>query len=192
MSGEPFDVADTGALPARLEALDIPLPGGPIGLLPGPQHHLFGEAARAAFTGGPYRLTEQVDRMGYRLAGEPLRAETHDIISDGIVEGAIQVPGNGQPIVLCADRAPTGGYPKIAVVAAADRPRLTQSRPGTDLSFRWLTLEEAHKRRQTILAALRAPPQPRLKSEFSSEYLFNRNLIGGVIAATIDHAYDDP
>lgn len=180
---EAFAVAPAGPPGEPLEAQDVALFDGPIGLLPGPQHHLFGEEARAAFTGGPYRLTGEVDRMGYKLEGAPLAAHTHDIISDGIVEGAIQVPGNRQPIVLCADRAPTGGYPKIAVVASADRPRLTQARPGSEIAFRWLDLDEAHRRRRTVLARLAEPPRPRVRTRFEPEFLASRNLVSGVVAA---------
>ncbi|GAB5374038.1 MAG: biotin-dependent carboxyltransferase family protein [Acuticoccus sp.] len=178
----PFPVAQTPPL-TPFDAADIDLGGGPIGLLPGPQHHLFDETVHAQMTKAPYRLTDQLDRMGYRLDGPPLTAQTHDIISDGIVLGAIQVPGNGQPIVLAADRAPTGGYPKIAVVAHADLPRLTQMRPGSDVRFQWLTLAEAEQRRRAITAQLSAPPRPRVRSDFSSEYLASRNLIDGVVAA---------
>ncbi|MEM8664673.1 MAG: urea amidolyase, partial [Pseudomonadota bacterium] len=179
-----FDVAaQPGGGQDLFPARDIPLREGPIGLLPGPQHHLFEESVRAAFASAPYRLTDQLDRMGYRLEGAPLSALTHDIISDGIVEGAIQVPGNGQPIVLCADRAPTGGYPKIAVVASADMPRLTQARPGTALRFAWIDLQEANRRRRAIEETLKAPAQPRIRSEFSSQFLAERNLIDGVTTA---------
>lgn len=169
---------------APLLVTDIALPQGPIGLLPGPQHHLFDEGMRETFAATPYRLTDQLDRMGYKLAGEALKAATHDIISDGIVAGAIQVPANGQPIVLCADRAPTGGYPKIAVVAQAELPRLTQLRPGREVFFRWLTISEALARRRAIAAALKEPPTPRVRSEFTTEFLASRNLIGGVVAGS--------
>ena len=165
-----------------LLAADIAMDDGPIGLLPGPQHHLFGADALQTFAAEPYTLTDKVDRMGYRLEGPPLKAETHDIISDGIVEGAIQVPGNGRPIILCADRAPTGGYPKIAVVALADRPRLTQLRPGATVRFAFIDDAEARRRRAALAAALEAPPVPRVRSAFTSEYLASRNLIGGVVS----------
>ncbi|WMS44257.1 urea amidolyase [Acuticoccus sp. MNP-M23] len=177
----PFSVQTPGDAEPLL-AVDIALPDGPIGLLPGPQHHLFAEEVQTTFTTEAYRLTDKVDRMGYRLEGPPLEAATHDIISDGIVEGAIQVPGNGQPIVLCADRAPTGGYPKIAVVALADRPRLTQLRPGATVHFAFIDLAEAGRRRRALEDALAAPPVPRVRSVFTSEYLASRNLIGGVVS----------
>ncbi|MEO1103608.1 MAG: urea amidolyase [Pseudomonadota bacterium] len=184
-----FEVSEAGVPGETLAVLDVPLREGPIGLLPGPQHHLFDEAVRDTFAATPYSLTNALDRMGYRLEGAPLKAITHDIISDGIVEGAIQVPGNGQPIVLCADRAPTGGYPKIAVVASADLPRLTQSRPGTALRFQWIDLTEAERRRSAIRRALSNPAEPRVRSEFSSQFLAERNLIGGVVAADLgDHS----
>lgn len=183
---KPFAVSQTAPLDP-LTVQEIALPTGPIGLLPGPQHHLFAEDVRETMASSAYRLTDQLDRMGYRLDGAPLKASTHDIISDGIVLGAIQVPGNGQPIVLCADRAPTGGYPKIAVVAHADLPRLTQMRPGETVQFRWLTLQEAAARRKSVAAALAAAPRPRVRSDFSSEFLASRNLIDGVVGPTGPH-----
>jgi len=186
----PFPVAD-GAHQPPFAGIDIPMPEGPIGVLPGPQHHLFAESVQDAFVASPYRLTNQLDRMGYKLEGPALKAFSHDIISDGIVAGAIQVPGNGQPIVLCADRAPTGGYPKIAVVCLADLPRLTQQRPGSDVKFTWLTNEQALQRRRSLKAALRAPLAPRIRLEFTSEFLASRNLIGGVVAA-VDLSSSDP
>lgn len=152
---------------------------GPVGLLPGPQHHLFGAAACERFETEPYRLTDAVDRMGYQLDGPPLEAERHDIISDGIVEGAVQVPGNGKPIVLLADRAPTGGYPKIAVLAAADRPLLAQRRPGETVHFRWIEPSEATTRRRALAAAI-ASPELRIRRDFDSEFLARQNLVGGV------------
>jgi len=126
-----------------------------------------------------------VDRMGYRLEGPALAATTHDIVSDGVVEGAIQVPGNGQPIVLCADRAPTGGYPKIAVVARADRPRLVQRRPGETVQFNWQDEGSARRRWRDVAAAAQAP-QPRVREAFAPEFLAAQNLVGGVWSALPD------
>ncbi|WP_108660831.1 biotin-dependent carboxyltransferase family protein [Acuticoccus kandeliae] len=176
--GRPFPC--TAAAHADPVLYEDPLDdGGPIGLLPGPQQHMFPEEVRRTFASEPYRLTDALDRMGYRLEGPPLKAVRHDIISDGIVEGAIQVPGNGQPIVLCADRAPTGGYPKIAIVANADRPRLTQHRPGDTVRFAWIDEDEARARRRTLAERCRHPI-PRIRAAFTSEFLAARNLIGGV------------
>ena len=154
---------------------------GPVAVLPGPQGHLFTEDVKDMLTAGDYAITPQVDRMGYRLEGTPLPARTHDIVSDGIVEGAIQVPGNGQPIVLCADRAPTGGYPKIAIVARADRARLVQRRPGEAVCFRWEDEAAARKRWETAMA-LAVAPSPRIRQDFPPEFLASTNLVDGVWA----------
>lgn len=174
----PFPVAATP--PREPELWDDVAEVGPVGLLPGPQHHLFETGIHRRMAAEPYRLTAELDRMGYKLKGPDLPAMGgHDIVSDGVVEGAVQVPGNGQPIVLCADRAPTGGYPKIAIVAAADRPKLTQLRPGSEVRFRWTTVEEARERRRALLRRVREPV-PRVRRAFSPEFLADRNLVDGV------------
>ncbi len=101
--------------------------------VPGPQDDMF---HTDALTNDTFRLSPQSDRMAYRLNGPPLRARGgHDIVSDGIAIGAIQVPGDGQPFVLMADRQPTGGYPKIGTVIRADLPRLAQMRAGQQVRF---------------------------------------------------------
>ncbi len=80
----------------------------------------------------------------------------HDIVSDGIALGAMQVPGDGQLIVLMADRQPTGGYPKIGTVIRADLPRLAQSRPGTALRFVPVSIDEAVQAWRARLAEMEA------------------------------------
>jgi allophanate hydrolase subunit 2 len=83
--------------------------------------------------------------MGYRLKGPLIEhARGHDIVSDGIPLGGIQVPGEGQPIVLLVDRQTAGGYTKIATVISVDIGRLGQARPGHRVRFREVTLGEAH------------------------------------------------
>ena len=114
-----------------------------IRLLTAPQTHLFDEASREALVGETFTVTRQRDRMGGRIEGTPLRAASHDIVSDALVQGAIQVPGDGQPIVQTADAAPTGGYPKIAVVARADLPLLTQARVSCAVRFEWIAVDAA-------------------------------------------------
>lgn len=96
-------------------------------LIPGPQLDAFSEAALPALLENEYTLTAACDRMGYRLAGTPLtHRHTADILSEGTPFGSVQVPGDGQPVVLMADRQATGGYAKIGVVASADLPLLAQ------------------------------------------------------------------
>ena len=163
------------------EPLD--LGGGPIAVLPGPQTHVFPSDVLEAFVGEPFTLTPAVDRMGYRLEGPRLHEPGgHDIVSDGLVEGSIQVPGDGCPIVLCADRAPTGGYPKIGVVARAALPRLVQSRPGDTIHFRWTTPERA---RHDTLRLRRAveEAEPLARRALDARFLLGANLVSGVWGA---------
>jgi len=81
-------------------------------------------------------LSSRSDRMAYILEGAPIgHTKGFNIVSDGIAMGAIQVPGNGLPTVLMADRQPTGGYPKIANVIAADMHRVGQLRPRDEVRF---------------------------------------------------------
>ena len=123
----------------------------------GPQADRFTPAGIAAFLGGPYTVTPQADRMGYRLEGPVIEhARGHDIISDGIPLGGIQVPGEGQPIVLLVDRQTTGGYTKIATVISADIARIGQTRPGQRVRFREVTVPEAVEALVTEAAALDA------------------------------------
>ena len=121
-------------------------PDGAIRIVFGPQDDHFTEAARATLLTAPFTATDQADRMGLRLAGprlahrDPALAQ---IVSDGIAPGAVQVPGNGAPIVLLADGQTVGGYPKIATVIAADLPRLARLAPGAQIRFAAVGLAEA-------------------------------------------------
>lgn len=111
----------------------------------GPQDDRFTPEGIRAFLEGPYEVTPQADRMGYRLKGPVIQhARGHDIISDGIPLGGVQVPGEGQPIVLLVDRQTTGGYTKIATVISVDVGRISQTKPGHRVGFRRVTLAEAH------------------------------------------------
>ena len=111
----------------------------------GPQDDRFTPEGIRAFLEGPYDVTPQADRMGYRLKGpEIAHVRGHDIVSDGIPLGGIQVPGEGQPIVLLVDRQTTGGYTKIATVIGVDIGAIGQTRPGQRVRFRQVTLDAAH------------------------------------------------
>lgn len=112
--------------------------------VPGPQADAFAPGAMQAFAAAPWTVSPRSDRMAYRLSGPPLaHLAGHDIVSDGVVFGSIQVPGDGQPLVLMADRQPTGGYPKIGTVIRADLPRLAQTRAGDTVRFRPVAVEAA-------------------------------------------------
>jgi biotin-dependent carboxylase-like uncharacterized protein len=122
----------------------------------GPQNEEITDQGLFIFQSSPYVLTRQMDRMGCRLEGARI---THrrgaDIISDGTSFGSIQVPGNGQPIILLADRQTTGGYVKIASVIAVDWPLIAQALPGRTVRFETIGLKEAQERffqRESALA----------------------------------------
>lgn len=112
----------------------------------GPQEDLFTEEGIASFLNTEYLVTPANDRMGYRLEGEEITHKAGaDIVSDGIVMGAVQVPSSGQPIILMADRQTTGGYTKIATVVTADLPLLAQAQAGTKIRFERVSVEEAQQ-----------------------------------------------
>ena len=112
--------------------------GGAVRVMFGPQNDYFKPEALATLVGADYQVSAQQDRMGMRLDGPPLAhltPQSADIVSDGVTPGVIQVPGNGQPIILLADCQTVGGYPKIATVISADLPLLAQLHPGQKLRF---------------------------------------------------------
>lgn len=128
----------------------------------GPQADRFTAEGIAAFLGGPYEMLPQSDRMGARLKGPRIgHVRGHDIISDGIALGSIQVPGDGQPIVLLVDRQSTGGYTKVATVCSFDIGRIGQVKPGQHLRFQAVEVTEAHRllgQWDTALDRALAPP----------------------------------
>jgi biotin-dependent carboxylase-like uncharacterized protein len=137
-------------LPARRRVRDRAIPdlsGAPlVRVVLGPQADRFTDEGIAAFLGSEYEMLPQSDRMGARLRGPRIaHRRGHDIISDGIALGSIQVPGDGQPIVLLVDRQSTGGYTKIATVGSFDIGRLGQVKPGQRLRFEALALADAHR-----------------------------------------------
>ncbi|WP_144460637.1 biotin-dependent carboxyltransferase family protein [Siminovitchia fortis] len=110
----------------------------------GPQFDWFDEKSQIDFYQKEYEVTAQSDRMGYRLEGRPLNLkQQRDMISDAINFGTIQVPPDGKPIILMADRQSVGGYPKIGQIASVDLPVVAQAKPGERISFTEITSEEA-------------------------------------------------
>ncbi|WP_439495793.1 biotin-dependent carboxyltransferase family protein [Bosea sp. (in: a-proteobacteria)] len=158
----------------------------PIRIVPGPQDDYFDPIMLERLCGDGYRISSMLDRMGLRLDGPALNHRgDYNIVSDGIVEGAIQVPGNGQPIVLLRDRQTTGGYPKIATIISADLGRFAQLPAGAPVRFVRVSVEEAieaarqMRKRIVELRNNLAPRQP----ELTSERLLSLNLIDGVVSA---------
>lgn len=125
----------------------------------GSQYEYFSPESKEQFFNQPFRVTPQSDRMGYRLAGPELTLrEPLEMISEAVVLGTVQVPPDGNPIILLADRQTAGGYPKIAQVAAVDVAVIAQSRPGAQIRFQAISLQEAeqlHLEREEYLRQLR-------------------------------------
>ena len=177
-----------GIDPGAMEDAEICAPWlarseAPIRIVLGPQDDYFSCETIAAFCAEPYRLTGMADRMAYRFEGPPLtHAKDFNIVSDGVALGAIQVAGDGQPLVLMADRQPTGGYAKIAHVCRADIGRLAQLRPDETCRFAAVSVEDARAALLTMEdrigdTAAQLTPLRRLATTVS---LLGTNLIGGV------------
>ena len=177
----------SGGAEVSLRLPDAPHPiSGPLRVMPGPQRDYFTDAAWQHFIGAEFVVSREADRMGLRLDGPRLEhARGADIVSDGVTPGAIQVPGDGRPIVLLADCQTVGGYPKIATVIAADLPRLGHALPGHKLRFVAVSAEEALAARRDAarrLAEWIAAIGPG-GEELDLDALYGANLIDGVIDA---------
>ncbi len=123
-----------------------PLGGGDVmvRVVLGPQEDAFTPEGLETFLTRPYTVSRDFNRMGYRLEGPVIRhREDGNILSDGMVTGAVQVPDSGQPIIMMAERQTVGGYTKIAVVISADLPLVAQCRAGDALRFRAISAAEA-------------------------------------------------
>lgn len=163
---------------------------GSIRMISGPQENAFTDDVREQLIHSTYKVLQGTDRMGMRLEGAKLaHVDSHaaDIISDGMIPGAMQVPASGDPIILLADSQTVGGYPKIGVVIRADLPRLSHMRPGQELTFSWVTQEQAfqalseqEQKFKTWLANLK---KIHLDGIVDSEQLLALNLVSGFLDA---------
>ncbi len=128
----------------------------------GRQYDWFDQKSKQRLIESGYRVSPQSDRMGYRLEGEALSLEKpREMLSEAVTFGTIQVPKDGQPIVLMADRQTTGGYPKIAQVIYVDLPVLAQVKPGETVRFAEVSKEEAEElylNQETALRILQRLP----------------------------------
>lgn len=124
----------------------------------GPQADHFSDQGRQVLLSSEFTVSASSDRMGYRLEGPAIgHVRGADIVSDGMVPGSLQVPANGQPLLMMADGPPTGGYPKIAVVVSADLPLLAQCTPGAGrMRFREATIEAAQRRYREMMGKLKS------------------------------------
>ena len=117
-----------------------------IRVMKGLQVHYFSKQSQEDFFSKEYKVTKLTDRMGMRLKGKKIENTVNkNIKSEGITKGSIQVPGDGQPIILLSDHPTIGGYPKIANVITADYDKLVQKTPGTIIKFKLVNLAVAEK-----------------------------------------------
>jgi biotin-dependent carboxylase-like uncharacterized protein len=172
----------------RFEGLDLSLPAR-FRVIAGPQNDYFSEQGKAKFFQSNYTVCAGSDRMAMRLDGPRLdHARGFNITSDGIAPGSIQIPGNGQPIVLLADRQTTGGYPKIATVISADVPALGRLPIGAKIAFEPVTMEAAAAARRKVFAEVDTLDQkivPAINGDGNvTPRLFECNLISGAVDAS--------
>jgi len=115
-----------------------------IRVLRGPQMNYFMQKVIKNFYSKPFTISNTTNRMGVRIEGNKISSiKSHNIASEGIIKGSIQVPGNGNPIILMAEHPSIGGYPKIATVILADIARIAQFTIGTKFNFKEVTLTDA-------------------------------------------------
>jgi len=109
----------------------------------GYQKDSFSSLQQNRFFNSEFTLSDRCDRMGFRLTGPEIESDINGILSEGICFGAIQIPSDGQPIILLNDRQTIGGYPKIGSVFSLDIPKLTQRTPNTPVRFEAISMDEA-------------------------------------------------
>jgi allophanate hydrolase subunit 2 len=160
---------------------------GPIRVVMGPQDDEFGEDAINLFLDSEWKISATSDRMGYRLEGPVIKhLHGHNIVSDGTVDGSIQVPGNGAPIVLMPDRGTSGGYPKIATVVSADLGRFAQIPAGRGFHFQAVSMAEAQSEARKFALLLGSLPdrvRPIETFDLNIDALQDANVAGAAVSA---------
>jgi 5-oxoprolinase (ATP-hydrolysing) subunit C len=185
-AGDELQTAEpSGAAERRI---DLPAAAnGPIRVVLGPQDDEFGDDMKKLFLDSEWKISATSDRMGYRLEGPVIRhLHGHNIVSDGTVNGSIQVPGNGSPIVLMLDRGTSGGYPKIATVISADLGRFAQIPAGRGFRFKAIGMAEAQAELRNFVKQIGALPD-RLRDienfDLNLEALQDANVAGSAVSA---------
>jgi biotin-dependent carboxylase-like uncharacterized protein len=184
-AGDVLEVAAASGASER--GIDLPATaGGPIRVVMGPQDDEFGDATKL-FLDSEWKISATSDRMGYRLEGPVIKhLHGHNIVSDGTVNGSIQVPGNGAPIVLMPDRGTSGGYPKIATVITADFGRFAQTQAGRAFRFTAVGMAEAQAEAQKFAGLLRTLPDriyDLQTSVLDLDALQSANVAGAAVSA---------
>jgi 5-oxoprolinase (ATP-hydrolysing) subunit C len=184
----------SGAAERRIDL--PPVTEGPICVVWGPQDDEFGDDAKTLFLTSDWKISAASDRMGYRLEGPVISHLCgHNIVSDGTVNGSIQIPGNGQAIVLMPDRGTSGGYPKIATVISADLGRLAQIPVGQRFRFAAVSVAEAQDEARKFAELLRTlPDRLRLIENFAFnvEALQDANVAGAAVSAVDAGTWQPP
>ena len=194
-AGDELSVVAASLGPER--RIDLPAAAaGPIRVALGPQNDEFSDEAIGLFLESEWKISATSDRMGYRLEGPAIKhLHGHNIVSDGTVNGSIQVPGNGQPIVLMSDRGTSGGYPKIATVITADFGRFAQVPAGTAFRFKAVSMEAAQAEACKFAELLRTLPD-RLGSiesfDLNVEALQDANVAGVAVSAVDARTWQIP
>ena len=152
-----------GGPPLPDEGVPVPqMPFPTLRVVLGRHTDAFSPEGVRTFLDAAYTISPQSDRTGYRLQGPAVEhVGRADIVSEGVPLGAVQVAGDGMPMVLLADRGTTGGYTKLATVISVDLPLLAQATPGDVVTFQSVTLEEAHallRQQEAFLDRLRESP----------------------------------
>lgn len=153
LSGEKIKPGDILPCPgvSHRSTLAVPLPLQPsyvkdirVRVIPGYQEPQFDRIQQRRFYSNQFTVSDRCDRMGYRLEGSPVQCQIEGILSEGICYGAIQIPADGQPIVLLNDRQTIGGYPKIGSALSLDAAKLAQMTPGASVHFEPISIHAAH------------------------------------------------
>ncbi|MFY7949980.1 MAG: allophanate hydrolase, partial [Gemmatimonas sp.] len=142
-SQEGFALRLGAARPVRPRGLHAAVPSLPLALLPGPEFALLDAPSRAALWRAGWVLEPGSNRIGLRLKGPMLDCAAPELLSHAVQPGLVQLPPGGQPIVLGAGAAASGGYPRIGQVAACDLWKLAHFRPGSVLRFAPIDLDSA-------------------------------------------------
>ena len=180
-------VTGTAQPNAHERGIDIPhWDRSPFRVVLGPQDDEFGTACDL-FLESEWRVSAISDRMGYRLEGPQIAHDRgHNIVSDGTVNGSIQVPGSGQPIVLMMDRGTTGGYPKIATLITADLGRFAQMQAGASFGFVAVSIETAQaeaRKLEVFLRSLSGRVRAAGATNLNIAELQNANVAGAAVNA---------
>jgi 5-oxoprolinase (ATP-hydrolysing) subunit C len=194
-SGDELQTAPASSAPER--RIELPATTeAPIRVVWGPQDDEFADDAKKLFIDSEWKISATSDRMGYRLEGPIIKhLHGHNIVSDGTVNGSIQVPGNGAPIVLMPDRGTSGGYPKIATVISADLGRFAQIPAGRGFRFKAVSMANAQAEVRKFAELLRTLPdrlRPIDNFDLNIEALQDANLAGAAVSAVDARTWQIP